>query len=249
MAEIKTDEKKQHFDDIYIAEDPVPFKERIIDALDYISDDFNRAAFDRLVLPWAQERAQQRPLNLVDLCCCFGNTTMAVANGMTVEEIRTNWASDEAARQVARPRRLPINATGIDISENALNYTRSAGIFDHTIHADLNQASDAQWNELEQTMGQADVLISTAALVYLETSAIQRLVKAFANGSKSGYALVNFLNPFALEKADETKRILLEHLDFLGSQATRHRRMSQLEQDNYPGEEWSLLEIWVLRRR
>jgi hypothetical protein len=25
--------------------------------------------------------------------------------------------------------------------------------------------------------------------------------------------------------------------------------MSPLEQENYPGEEWSLLELWVLKRR
>jgi hypothetical protein len=72
----------------------------------------------------------------------------------------------------------------------------------------------------------------------------------FASKPKAeGYMLVNFLNPFSLEKADETKRVLLKHLDFVGSMATRHRKMSQLEQDNYPGEEWALLELWVLKRR
>ena len=40
-----------------------------------------------------------------------------------------------------------------------------------------------------------------------------------------------------------------EKLDFVASRATRHRRMSQLEQDNYPGEQWSLLELWVLQKK
>ncbi len=48
---VKTEEKKQHFDDIYEAKTPVPFKERILDELEYISDRFNRAEFDRLILP------------------------------------------------------------------------------------------------------------------------------------------------------------------------------------------------------
>ena len=63
-----------------------------------------------------------------------------------------------------------------------------------------------------------------------------------------GYVIVNFLNPFTPEKADATKRLLLKHLHFVGSVATRHRRMSPLERDNYPGEDWALLEIWVLSR-
>jgi len=245
---IKTDEKKQHFDDIYVAETPVPFKQRIIDQLEYISDDFNRAAFDRLILPWAEAVSAARPLDFVDLCCCFGNTTMALANGMTVEAIRRNWANNETCAQVAQPRRLSMKTTGIDISANALAYGQSAGIFDHTIQADLN-ASDAPWEDLEKTFRGADVVISTAALVYLEIDSIERIAKAFASGDQPGYLMVNFLNPFALEKADETKRVLLGELNFVGSNATRHRRLSSLEQENYPGEDWALLEIWVLKRR
>jgi hypothetical protein len=102
-------------------------------------------------------------------------------------------------------------------------------------------------------MAEADILLSTAALVYLDLETIDTLISSFASGSKGnkneGYILVNFLNPFAPEKSDETKRILLKHLDFVGSRATRHRKMSELEQRNYPGEEWSLLELWVLKRR
>ena len=85
--------------------------------------------------------------------------------------------------------------------------------------------------------------------MYLDLETVDVLVSAFARGTGEGYVLVNFLNPFAPEKADATKRILLEHLEFVGSRATRHRRMSALERENYPGEDWSLLELWVLKRR
>lgn len=246
---IQTDEKKQHFDDIYVAETPVPFKERIIDALDYISDDFNRAAFDRLILPWAREVAASRKLRYVDLCCCFGNTTLATLHGYSVEDLRSAWSDEAGCRQIDRPRRLPVSTTGIDISANALAYTRDAGIFDRTIEANLNEPSANTASELDKAFREADILISTAALVYLEPDAIRRVVDAFAGGEGPGMMLVNFLNPFALEKADETKRILLSQLEFVGSNATRHRRLSALEQENYPGEEWALLEIWVLQRK
>lgn len=249
-AGIKTDEKKQHFDDIYVAKNPVAFKERIIDALDYISDDFNRATFDRLILPWCQQKAPaDKPLNFVDLCSCFGNTTLAIGHDMTVADLRENWKDDKACKKALKPRRLPLHTTGIDISGNALQYGKSAGIFDDIIEADLNQTTPEVQTKVDQTMESADVVISTASLVYLEIEAIEKLIDAFARAPKEGYMLVNFLNPFALEKADETKRLLLDKLDFVGSTATRHRRMSTLEQENYPGEEWALLELWVLRRR
>ena len=64
---VKTDEKKQHFDDIYVAETPVPYKTEILDRLEYISDDNNRSVFDRLILPWVQSQ-QGKKLNYVDLC-------------------------------------------------------------------------------------------------------------------------------------------------------------------------------------
>jgi hypothetical protein len=247
-AAIKTDEKKQHFDDIYVAPDPVPFKERIIDALDYISDDHNRTTFNRLVRPWLETR-KSGPVPYLDLCCCFGNTTLAVAHQMTVEDIKRNWADARTAETPGKPRQFELATTGIDISQPALDFTRRAGIFDHTIAADLNQMDAALRDEVLAAMAAADVLVSTAALVYLDLETVEALIRAYAEAPREGYAMVNFLNPFSLEKSDATKRLLLEHLDFVGSTATRHRRMSPLEQENYPGEEWALLEIWVLKRR
>ena len=83
----------------------------------------------------------------------------------------------------------------------------------------------------------------------MDLATIERIVEAFASKPTEGYLLVNFLNPFSLDKADETKRVLVKHLDFVGSMASRHRKMSALEQENYPGENWALLELWVLRRK
>lgn len=250
QTQVKTDEKKQHFDDIYVAETPVPFKERILDALDYVSDDFNRQTFDRLILPWVEGKtADGTPVNFVDLCACFGNTTMATVNGMDFPSIRHNWRDTQACRHIEAPRRFPAKVTGIDISANAMAYGQSCGLFDATIVADLNAPPADTQQTVETTLAHADVVISTAALVYLEPATITGLVKAFAQAPREGYMLVNFLNPFALAKADATKRLLLEHLAFVGSMASRHRRLSAFEQENYPGEEWSLLEIWVLQRK
>ncbi|MFP4560304.1 MAG: class I SAM-dependent methyltransferase [Thiohalorhabdus sp.] len=248
--EVKTDEKKQHFDDIYVAENPVPYKERILDALEYVSDNFNKQTFDRLILPWAREKASDgAPLNFVDLAGCFGNTTMATVNGMDYDAIRNNWRDEEACKTVDQPRRFPAKVTGIDISANALAYGQSAGIYDETVEADLNAPTPEARQAVNQALREADILISTAALVYLEPDAVAQTLDAFAQGSGEGYLLVNFLNPFALDATDATKRMLLNRFEFVGSMASRHRRMSALEQENYPGEEWALLEIWVLKRK
>jgi len=247
---VKTDEKKQHFDDIYVAENPVPFKERIMDDLKYVSDNFNRLTFDRLILPWAEQKtANGTPLNFVDLAGCFGNTTMATLNGMDYDAIRENWKDADTASTVSERRRFPARVTGIDISANALAYGKSAGIYDNTIQADLNTPDANTKAQLDDAIKDADVLISTAALVYLEPDAVENIMDAFAANNSEGYLLVNFLNPFALEAADATKRTLLERFEFVGSMASRHRLMSELERSNYPGEEWVMLEIWVLKRK
>jgi len=249
---VKTDEKKQHFDDIYVEPTPVPYKEKILDKLEYVSDNFNRQTFDRLILEWAKNKAaNDGPIRFVDLAGCFGNTTLATLYGMTYDDIRDNWKSEAECFKINGARRFEAVTTGIDQSTNALAYGRSAGIYDNTIEADLNNPSEDAAKELRSTLINADVLICTAALVYFTTDTIRKLVGSFAEGKTGagGFMLVNFLNPFALEKADETKRILLEYLDFVGSIASRHRRLSPLEIENYPGEEWALLEIWVLKRK
>jgi hypothetical protein len=245
---VQTDEKKQSFDDIYVAETPVPFKERILDDLQYVSDNFNRQPFDTLILPWAKEKAKSGPLNFVDLAGCFGNTTMACLNGMNYQDIRANWKDAESCKKVDKPRRFDANVTGIDISENALAYGKSAGIYDEIIAADLNDPDADKKAQIEKAISNADIMISTAALVYLETEAIERVLDAFAKGSGEGYILANFLNPFAIDAANAAKHALLDRFDFVGSMASRHRLMSELERENYPGEEWVMLEIWVVKR-
>lgn len=249
---IKTDEKKQHFDDIYVKTNPVPYKTEILDKLEYISDNNNRQMFDRMILPWIKKTQEKdgKPLNYVDLCACFGNTTMATVYGMTYDQICENWKDESSCMTIQGQRRFQCHSTSIDISANAMAYGKKVGLFDEAIVADLNDTSlvEAQ-AQVNQAMSEADIFLSTAALVYLDITTIERIVAAFASKPAEGYMLVNFLNPFSLEKADETKRVLLRHLEFVGSMAARHRKMSQLEQDNYPGETWALLELWVLRRK
>eukprot|EP00980_Cylindrotheca_fusiformis_P015131 scaffold4180_cov99-Cylindrotheca_fusiformis.AAC.12 len=247
MTEIKTDDKKQHFDDIYVADTPVPYKIQILDALEYISDNFNREMFDTHILPWA--KSQKKTLNFVDLCACFGNTTMATIYGMSYDQICENWKDETACKKTEGSRLFDCNITAIDISQPALDYGKSAGHYDEIIQSNLNERETEQFGQVTAAMASADILLSTAALCYLDIESIEKIVTSFASAEGEGYVLVNFLNPFALEKADETKRILLSHLDFVGSRATRHRRLSPFEQENYAGEQWALLELWVLKRR
>jgi hypothetical protein len=250
--DIKTDDKKQHFDDIYVAETPVPYKVRILDALEYISDNFNREMFDAHIMPWVQQQSGTK-LQFVDLCSCFGNTTMATVYGMTYNDICENWKDETSCRTIQGKRRFDCDVTAMDISGPAMAYGKSVGLYDTSIVCNLNERSTEEFAQVLESMKAADILLSTAALVYLDLEAIDQIISAFASGSSSssseGYILVNFLNPFAIGKGDATKRILLKYLDFVGSRATRHRRLSPLEQENYPGEEWSLLELWVLKRR
>lgn len=249
MTGVKTDEKKQHFDDIYIQSTPVAFKTEIFDKLSYVSDDFNRQVFERLILPKIEGKKES--VKVLDLCSCFGNTTMATIYGMTYSQICENWKDEATCMTIQGQRRIPnCHVTGVDLSQSALDYGKKVGLYDSILQADLNQQGSPQQLAVLEAMKETDFWISTAALVYLDVETIEAVTSAFASGSsKEGYVLVNFLNPFALEKADETKRILLKHLEFVGSMASRHRKLSELERSNYPGEEWALLELWVLKRR
>lgn len=174
---------------------------------------------------------------------------MATIYGMTYAQIFENWKDETACKETQGERLFNCNITAIDISEPALKYGKSAGHYDTTITCNLNERDSESFSEVEAVMTKADILLCTAALCYLDVESIEKAISAYANGPGDGYILVNFLNPFSLEKADETKRILLKHLDFVGSRATRHRKLSPFEQENYNGEEWSLLELWVLKRR
>uniref|UniRef100_A0A0G4GAW9 Methyltransferase domain-containing protein n=1 Tax=Chromera velia CCMP2878 TaxID=1169474 RepID=A0A0G4GAW9_9ALVE len=253
-AGVKKQEKKEHFDDIYTQETPVLFKEKILDGLDYKSDNYNKTLFDRSVLPLCRQIEKAGGIvQYVDLCCCFGNTTLACVNGMSVDEIRDSWRDEQICFSLDKPRRFSARTLGIDISTNALDYGKTAGIFDSTIACDLNKillsGDTPQHQELVSSLASADVLVAAAALVYLDLQTIDALLSAFSASTKPGLVLVNFLNPFNLEKADKTKRLLLQHLHFVSSQATQHRLLSPMERQNFPGEEWAHLELWVLSRR
>ncbi|KAL9188378.1 hypothetical protein ACHAXT_006756 [Thalassiosira profunda] len=197
---VKTDEKKQHFDDIYVEATPT----RILDALSYVSDDFNREMFDAHILPWAMAQTAHgttvsksaaaagfspgkgKKLNFVDLCSCFGNTTMATVYGMNYDEIRENWKDETACQTIQARRRIPIHITGIDISQPALNYGKSAGLYDEAICTDLNQRDTPEFEQVEMVMSEADILLSTAALVYLDLQTIESIVSSFAGGKGEG---------------------------------------------------------------
>lgn len=126
MTGVKTDDKKQHFDHIYVEPTPVSFKEKILDELEYVSDDFNKAAFERLILPWAL--AQKKRLNFVDLCACFGNTTMATLYDMGFSAIKENWKDETSCMTIDAQRQFDAKTTAIDISKPALVYGKAAGI-------------------------------------------------------------------------------------------------------------------------
>lgn len=250
---VETPEKKQNFDWIYVEKNPVAYKTEILDKRTYICDNNTREEFDRLILPEVKKLAAQRAsdggkVRVTDLGACFGNTTLALVNGMTTSQIQENWKDAKVCEKINHPRRIPSVVTGIDISEPALEYCKRTGICDKIFAANLN--SEAGLKSVKTAVRDSDIFISTATLVYLDDASVDNIIGEFAAGQGEGYAIVNFLNPFELEKTDRMKQILLKHLDFVGSTATRHRTMSDIERKNYPNYgDWALLELWTLKRR
>lgn len=250
-AVAETPEKKQSFDWIYNELNPVAYKQHILEEREYVCDNFTRQEFDRLLLPQMRQLAQASGDGLVkvtEIGTCFGNTTLSLLHGLTTDEIKDFWKDNISCEAVDTPRRFPSYVTGVDLSSNALDYCKRVGIADRTIDADLN--SQAGLDRVLPSVREAGLLVSTASLVYLDVASVEQIVAAFAGGEGDGFMIVNFLNPFELEKSDAMKQILLQHLDFVGSTATRHRTLSNLEKGNYPAfGDWALLEIWALKRR
>ena len=250
---VETPEKKQNFDWIYVKENPTAYKTEILDGRTYICDNNTRREFDRLILPNVSQLVANRAsdgskVRVTDLGCCFGNTTLALVNGMRTDQIQENWKDASVCEKINFPRRMPSMVTGIDISENALEYCKRAGIMDETIAANLN--TEEGLKRVKLAVRGTDILISTATLVYLNLGSVNYIIEEFASGLGAGYAIINFLNPFELEKTDQMKQILLKHLEFVGSAAAQHRTMSDIERKDYPDYgEWALLETWTLRRR
>lgn len=252
-AAVVTPEKKQNFDWIYVQENPCAYKTNILDGRNYICDNHTRGEFNRLILPnverlVAQRAADDNKVRITDLGCCFGNTTLALVHGMETCQIADNWKDEKSCEKIQQPRRIPSMVTGIDISEPAVKYCKRTGIVDEAIVADCN--SEAGLQKCKMAVRGSDILISAATLVYLDLTSVEYIVENFAAGLGEGYAIVNFLNPFEPEKTDKMKQVLLKHLDFVGSRATQHRTMSDLEKSNYPDYgDWALLEVWTLKRR
>lgn len=242
---------KQNFDWIYTKETPVAYKTHILDARDYITDNSSRSEFDRLLLPKCEGLAKARggKLNFLDLGSCFGNSTLGMVYGQTSAQIKEFWKDDESCMKLTVTKRFPCVTTGVDISENALAYGKKSGILDETVTSNLNDAQERV--KMHSTLANTDILFSGATLCYLTADAVDDIMRIFASSDSEGYVIVNFLNPFEMEKSDTMKQILLKHLDFVGSSARRHRLLTEVpEKQTYPDfGDWSLIEIWVLKRK
>jgi len=245
------DEGKQNFDWIYTKETPVSYKTEILDGRDYITDNSTRAEFDRMLLNKCDGLAKARggKLNFMDLGSCFGNSTLGMVYGMPTEELRKFWKDDESCLKLTKERRFPAHTIAVDLSEPALAYCKKAGLADETHAINLNDAEERV--KFKGTLQTTDILFSGATLCYLTPEAVDDLIGIFASGQGEGYICVNFLNPFEQDKSDAMKKILLKHLDFVGSAARRHRLLTEVpEKKTYPDYgDWSLIEIWVLQRR
>jgi len=245
------DEGKQNFDWIYIEETPVAYKTHILDARNYITDNSTRAEFDRMLLPKCEDLAKARggKLNFMDLGSCFGNSTLGMVYGMPTDELRKFWKDAESCKTVTAQRRFPCKTIAVDLSEQALKYCKSSGLADETFAVNLNDVE--QRLSFKSTLQTTDILFSGATLCYLTPEAVDDVIGTFAAGKGDGYICVNFLNPFEQDKSDQMKKILLKHLNFVGSAARRHRLLTEVpEKKTYPDYgDWSLIEIWVLQRR
>ena len=142
---------------------------------------------------------------------------------------------------------------GFDISENALNFGKEAGIFDETLCVDVNDLSNNEKLILREKCKNANVWI-VSSLVYVKNEIFEQLIDSFTSGKEPGVLLVGFYFPFdGTERTNLWKKKLLSELDFFSSVPCFTRELNEEEKEKVGAEFgcWShgFFELWILTRR
>jgi carnitine O-acetyltransferase len=181
---------------IYAEPDPRPYFSTLRE-LDYRLPGLAKPFFARLVHEYAAAREGEprgpephtRAPRVLDVGCSYGINAALLKCDATMDELYEHYCGPAARtltrsgllardQDMVRSRKGPVQArfVGLDSSEPALSYARSAGFLDDAVHADL-ELRDPTGAEREQLAG-ADLVISTGVLGYITNRTISRVVDA-----------------------------------------------------------------------
>ena len=187
-------EGKQDLTDLYSSETCVKYYQEIMRKFLVVERcEIGAKYCEKYLVPifkkWAEEL--KKPLNFVDLLCCYGNDTLAFANGYYQKDFAETWSSNSTCYNLVKPRQFPVKTLGIDRSENALKFAEKAGILDETQNIDFNNMTDSNKTFLQDRLKSANILYMNS-MTYLDDGIVEQIIEWFSQGSEPGNKIISF---------------------------------------------------------
>lgn len=175
---------KASFDEIYTRPDPREYYARMSE-LDYRIPELAKPQFQEQIRQWRVAHDGADP-TVLDIGCSYGVNAALLRLDVGIEELAASYDDPAAdpATLIARDRAriaaadaLPgVRFIGMDASEPALNYARSAGLLHGTVHADLESTEPT--DEQCELLASADLVVSTGCIGYVTEKTLARVVSA-----------------------------------------------------------------------
>lgn len=124
---------------------------------------------------------------LFDLGALYGNTTLALTNGMDWDETCSFWLGNQRLRSEFR-------VSAFDLSRQALSYGKRVGMYENVYVGDMNERFEAG---AEESLRKADMLACCMALNYSVDGRWEEICKQFLQDrSRDKYILYSTVCAF-----------------------------------------------------
>ena len=230
---LPSQDKKQNWDLIYNAKYPTLYQNELMKKCNIHEKNRSlKRVFDTEILKLCQLESEKRSLNCIDLLSSYGDSFLALINGMTPEEILEAWDSEENSLNIKNSRRFNCQTLGVDISENAIKYAKKAGIFNHILQIDINNMNDTDSNTLGEHLKKADI-IHLGSPGYMSMESFAFVVDNFIQGNPHfGYFIVSF-NSLFMKSHKEFKQYILNKLNFIDCEGGFQRHLLKHEEQSF----------------
>ncbi|MFG2194215.1 class I SAM-dependent methyltransferase [Streptomyces sp. NPDC048639] len=178
---------KVSLDHIYTQPDPRAYF-TTLRRLDYVIPQLAKPYFAKLIREYRASQHAPAP-TVLDIGCSYGINAALLKCDATMDELYERYGDDDAHgltrdqlldrdRGFVRSRSRPtgLRVAGLDTSQEALSYARSAGLLDQAVHADLEHNEPTE--EQRTLFAQTDLVFSTGCLGYVTEKTIGRIVRA-----------------------------------------------------------------------
>jgi hypothetical protein len=181
---------KNAFDNIYDQALPDAYFSALR-PLEYRMPHFAQPIFRRAARMIAEARSRA-PVRMLDLCCGYGVNGMLATHRLEMEQLYDRFrrkmpaGDDEIARRLEADRAFfasrrfadpLVRVAGVDVAGRALDYARSTGLVERTVHLNLEEESPE--GDAVRTLAGADLITVTGGLSYIGAETIRKVLSLY----------------------------------------------------------------------